>query len=125
MFESNLRIVPTSQTSGTFESTTGSSVRSDAAIAGSEAFLAPPMRTLPERRRPPAIRSLSIPLSGALSGFARDHHSRDAGEVGGDTEKLQTRAASELGDAAVLPLADLHEQEAALLQDGARLAHES
>ena len=53
-------MVRMSRTSGTFESTTGASVRSTAHSSGSEAFFAPEIRTVPSSGRPPTRRILSI-----------------------------------------------------------------
>ena len=52
--------MPMSRTRGTFVRTTGSRVRSAAAMAGKAAFLAPLMVTFPSSRLPPLIRNLSI-----------------------------------------------------------------
>src|SRR5438128_4675027 len=49
-----------SRTSGMFSRMTFSSVRRAAAIAGSAAFLAPLMRTVPSSGLPPRITNLSI-----------------------------------------------------------------
>src|SRR5450432_3100403 len=57
---SSLSMVVTSCRRGTFESSTGSAVRSAAQSSGRAAFLAPEMATSPARRRPPRMRSLSM-----------------------------------------------------------------
>ena len=60
MAESSLRVVSMSRTCGMFSRITGSSVRRAAAMAGSAAFLAPLMRTVPSRGLPPRITNLSM-----------------------------------------------------------------
>src|SRR5262245_39506555 len=52
-----------SRTSGMFVRRTGASVRSAAHSSGRDAFLAPEMRTLPSRGRPPTTRILSTEAS--------------------------------------------------------------
>src|SRR3990172_7746592 len=115
------RIVPTSQTSGTFVSWSGSSVRSEAAISGSEAFLAPPTETRPERRFPPAIRSLSTDLL-ALSG---DHHPGNSREVGNDAKKIESDRKDPLRHRAVLPFSDLHHHDASSVEHRSHSLDES
>ena len=56
----SLRVVSMSRTCGTFSRMTGSSVSRAAAIAGSAAFFAPLIRTVPSRGFPPRITNLSI-----------------------------------------------------------------
>src|SRR5581483_11346332 len=58
--ESSLRVVSMSRTCGIFSRTTGSSVSRAAAMAGSAAFFAPLMRTVPSNGFPPRMTNLSI-----------------------------------------------------------------
>src|SRR3954447_4583100 len=62
MAASSLRVVSMSRTCGMFSRMTGSSVSRAAAMAGSAAFLAPLMRTVPSRGFPPRITNLSMLL---------------------------------------------------------------
>src|SRR5712692_6395102 len=68
MCASRRDMVEMSLTRGTFSRRRGSVVRMAAAIAGSAAFFAPLISTVPSRRRPPSMRNLSILLTeGALT----------------------------------------------------------
>src|SRR5579883_3264935 len=60
MATSSLRSVSISRTCGIFSRITGSSVSRAAAMAGRAAFLAPLIRTVPNRGLPPRITNLSI-----------------------------------------------------------------
>src|SRR5262245_36020790 len=60
MDSSTRPMVLMSRTSGTLRSTSGSWVRRAAHRSGSEAFLAPEMRTVPSRGRPPTMRIFSM-----------------------------------------------------------------
>ena len=53
-------MVATSRTAGVFSRTRGSGVSSEAAMAGSTAFLAPLTERIPSSRRPPRILIFSI-----------------------------------------------------------------
>src|SRR5271155_1148593 len=56
----SLRVVSISRTWGIFSRITGSSVSRAAAMHGSAAFFAPPIRMVPNSGLPPRITSLSI-----------------------------------------------------------------
>src|SRR5438067_9872360 len=62
MAESNLRVVSMSRTCGIFSKVTGSSLSKAAAMAGSAAFFAPLMRTVPSSGFPPRMTNLSMLL---------------------------------------------------------------